>query len=63
MANEIYSSSWWGLGACNDTGWGIVYKPYVDCTPTPLFEIISEDGEFLLSENTNEFLITEYQLT
>ena len=31
MANEIYNSSWWGVGACNDIGWGIVYKPYAGC--------------------------------
>ena len=31
MANEIYSSSWWGIGACNEVGWGIVYKEYAGC--------------------------------
>ena len=31
MANEIYNSSWWGVGACNGIGWGIVYKPYAGC--------------------------------
>jgi len=31
MANEIYSSSWWGIGPCNEVGWGIVYKQYADC--------------------------------
>ena len=31
MANEIYSSSWWGIGPCNKVGWGIVYKQYADC--------------------------------
>ena len=28
MANEIYLKSWWGKGACNDVGWGIVYQQY-----------------------------------
>ena len=31
MANEIYSSSWWGIGPCNDVGWGIIYKQYAGC--------------------------------
>ena len=31
MASEIYDKSWWGVGPCNDIGWGIVYKPYADC--------------------------------
>ena len=31
MANEIYSKSWWGVGACNSVGWGIVYKAYAGC--------------------------------
>jgi len=57
----IYYKTWWGFGACNDIGWGSVYKPFVDCTPTLLFEIIAEDGDFLLSEANNEFLITETQ--
>ena len=35
MANEIYSSSWWGIGACNEVGWGIVYKQYAGCGPVP----------------------------
>jgi hypothetical protein len=33
MANEIYSSSWWGDGPCNDVGWGIIYKQYANCGP------------------------------
>ena len=35
MANEIYSSSWWGVGPCNDVGWGIVYKQYANCGVVP----------------------------
>jgi hypothetical protein len=33
MANEIYLKSWWGTGACNVLGWGLIYKPYVTCVP------------------------------
>ena len=33
MANEIYSSSYWGNGVCdNDIGWGGVYKDLAGCT-------------------------------
>jgi hypothetical protein len=31
--------------------------------PPPLFEILAENGDLLLSESNNEFLITENQLT
>jgi hypothetical protein len=32
MANEIYNTTWWGSGVCDNTiGWGIVYKPYASC--------------------------------
>ena len=35
MANEIYNSSWWGNGVCdNSIDWGVVYKDYAGCTPT-----------------------------
>jgi hypothetical protein len=35
MANEIYSSSYWGKGVCNNTiDWGVVYKDYAGCTPS-----------------------------
>lgn len=36
MANEIYSSSWWGEGVCtNSIDWGSSYKALANCTPTP----------------------------
>ena len=57
----IYDKTWWGLGACNNVGWGSVYKPFVDCTPTSFFEIIAENGDFLTTQDTKEFLITETQ--
>lgn len=51
MANEIYSSSNWGSGVCdNDISWGIVYKPFANCSPTPFFEVLAENGDFLLTE-------------
>ena len=35
MANEIYSSSYWGNGVCDNTiDWGVVYKDYAGCTPS-----------------------------
>ena len=35
MANEIYLKSWWGKGACNDVGWGIIYQQYAGCSDIP----------------------------
>ena len=35
MANEIYSSSWWGEGVCTNTiDWGSSYKALANCTPS-----------------------------
>ncbi len=32
MANEIYNTSWWGDGVCDNTvNWGLIYKPYAGC--------------------------------
>jgi hypothetical protein len=55
--------TWWGDAVCTNTvNWGLVYKPYVDCTPTLLYEIIAENGvDYLLTEANNEFLVTEFQ--
>jgi hypothetical protein len=34
MANEIYNSSYWGNGVCdNAIDWGVVYKDFAGCTP------------------------------
>jgi hypothetical protein len=54
MANEIYNSTWWGLPTPD--GWGNIYYPYID--PTPFIEIVSEIGDFLLSEQ-GEYIIIE----
>ena len=56
---KIYETTYWGNGVCdNDIDWGIVYKPLTDCTPTPFFEVLAEDGAFLQTEQ-NEFIIIE----
>jgi hypothetical protein len=35
MADEIYSSSYWGNGVCdNSIDWGVVYKALANCTPS-----------------------------
>ncbi len=35
MANEIYNSSDWGNGVCdNAIDWGVVYKDFAGCTPS-----------------------------
>jgi len=63
MANygKIYDSTWCGVSVCDNTiNWGKIYKALVDCTPTPLFEILTEDGNYLITEGTTvEYLVTE----
>ena len=49
MSNEIYSKSFWGIGACNRIGWGIVYKPFAGCS-TPIVDnyvtrVLADGGE------------------
>ena len=66
MWGSIYikptGTTWWGDGVCDNTvNWGLVYKPYVDCTPTLLYEILAENGDYLLTETNNSFLVTEFQ--
>jgi len=31
IGSDIYNKSFWGKGACNDIGWGIIYKPFSGC--------------------------------
>ena len=57
MWGSIYikptGTTWWGNGVCDNTvNWGLVYKPYVDCTPTLLYEIIAENGVDYLSNGS-----------
>ena len=63
MANygKIYDSTWWGVGVCDNTiNWGQIYKSLVECTPTPLFEILAENGDFLITESaTLTYIVTE----
>jgi hypothetical protein len=43
MANEIYSSSWWGRGVCDNTvGWGLIYKAYAGCSIVPALLVALE---------------------
>ena len=44
MANEIYSKSWWGVGACNNIGWGIIYKAYAGCLSSNFTLRVEADG-------------------
>jgi len=47
----IYTSTWWGDGVCDNTvEWGSVYKSIAGCSPTPFFEVLAENGDFLLTE-------------
>jgi hypothetical protein len=53
---KIYDVTWWGNP--KQTGWGEIYYPYTDPTPTPFFEVLAEDGAFLQTEQ-NEYIIIE----
>jgi hypothetical protein len=54
---SIYTRSYFGNGVIdNDIGWGAIYKSLVD--PTRLFEILTESGDYVLSQN-GEYLVTE----
>ena len=52
---KVYDSTWWGKdGVCENTiGWGDIYKSLVDCTPTVLFEIETEDGNYMIAEGAS----------
>ena len=58
---KIYDTTYWGDGVCDNTiNWGQIYKALVDCTPTPLFEILAENGDFLITESaTVTYIVTE----
>jgi len=53
---KIYETTWWGNPTVS--GWGSIYYPYTDPTPTPFFEILAENGDFLQTEQ-NEYIIIE----
>ncbi len=54
---KIYETTYWGDGALdNNIGWGSAYKNLID--PTPFFELLAENGDYLLTEN-NINIITE----
>ena len=63
MANEIYDESWWGIGPCNNIGWGIVYKPYANCESALVLryiERVEADGGIVesaqcIDEKLNDF--------
>jgi len=61
MANEIYNSSYWGNGVCDNTiDWGETYKDWAGCTPTPPIVgdfIIAENGDYVLAENNDNLII------
>ena len=55
MADEIYSSSYWGNGVCdNDIGWGGVYKDVAGCTPD------FSNTYSMAFDGVNDFISTGY---
>lgn len=45
---SIYATSYWGLPSEN--GWGGIYYNDANPSPTPFFEVLAENGDFLLTE-------------
>jgi len=52
---EIYNTSWWGLPTEN--GWGNIYYPYANPSPTPFDEVLAENGDYLLTQQNENIII------
>lgn len=53
---KIYDTSWWGNPTEN--GWGNIYWNYANPSPTPFFEVLAENGDYVITEQ-NEYIIIE----
>jgi hypothetical protein len=53
---KIYDTSWWGSPTEND--WGNSYYDYANPSPTPFFEVLAENGDYVITEQ-NEYVIIE----
>ena len=45
---KIYDTTYWGLP--EENGWGGIYYDDAYPSPTPFFEVLAENGDFLLTE-------------
>ena len=53
---KIYDTSWWGNPIEN--GWGGIYYDDANPSPTPFFEVLAENGDYVITEQ-NEYVIIE----
>lgn len=53
---KIYETTWWGLPT--ETGWGSIYYDEANPSPTPFFEVLAENGDYIITE-INEYVIIE----
>ncbi len=45
---KIYDTTYWGLP--EEDGWGGIYYDDANPSPTPFFEVLAENGDYLLTE-------------
>ena len=57
IGSDIYNKSFWGKGACNDIGWGIIYKPFSGCTPLETRFVISVKTDNTGTSNDDQFTL------
>jgi surface protein len=57
IGSDIYNKSFWGKGACNDIGWGIIYKPFSGCTPAETRFVISVKTDNIGTSNDDQFTL------
>jgi len=57
IGSDIYNKSFWGKGACNDIGWGIIYKPFSGCTPAETRFVISIKTDNTGTSNDDQFTL------
>tara|TARA_R100001377_G_C3185415_1_gene108341 strand:- start:553 stop:1530 length:978 start_codon:yes stop_codon:yes gene_type:complete len=57
IGSDIYNKSFWGKGACNDIGWGIIYKPFSGCTPAETRFVISVKTDNVGTSNDDQFTL------
>lgn len=53
---SIYTSTWWGY--VEENGYGGIYYDDANPSPTPFFEVLAENGDYVITEQ-NEYVIIE----
>lgn len=53
---KIYETTDWGY--VEENGWGAIYYNEANPSPTPFFELLTEAGDYVITEQ-NEYIIIE----